>query len=109
MAPSSSKDKDSSDAARSSIRADLTGLPRYQSWQISLDSYLKNLEMLEEKVTDMMRLLIAVHEHRETYAFYFKIGEAIDDAEDKLAFYQGVLSRQFSFQRHMAPKKCNCG
>jgi hypothetical protein len=65
----------------------------YQSWQLSLESYLKNLELLGEKVNDMMSLLIAVHDHRESYAFYFKIGMAIDDAEDKLAFYQGVLSK----------------
>jgi hypothetical protein len=100
LAPQISKEKESKQVA---VNAS------YQSWQLSLESYLKNLEMLGEKVIDMMRLLIAVHEHRESYAFYFKIGMAIDDVEDKLAFYQGVLSRQFSFQRHLAPKMCNCG
>ena len=49
--------------------------------------------MLGEKVNDMMRLLIAVNEHKKSYAFYFKIGMAINDVEDKLAFYQGVLSK----------------
>jgi len=106
LAPQISKEKESS----SNYVADRTGLnASYQSWQLSLESYLKNLEMLGEKVNEMMRLLIAVHDHRESYAFYFKIGMAIDDAEDKLAFYQGVLSIQFSFQRHLAPKMCNCG
>jgi hypothetical protein len=60
LAPQISKEKESKQGA---VNAS------YQSWQLSLESYLKNLEMLGEKVNDMMRLLIAVHDHRESYAF----------------------------------------
>ena len=63
-----------------------------ESWLLYLDSYLKNLEMLGEKVNDMMHLLIAVLEHKKAYALCLKIGDVIDDAEDKLTFYRGFFS-----------------
>ncbi len=55
-----------------------------------------------------MHMLIKVHEQRDRKAFFLKIADVIDNSEDKLAFYLGVFSKQFSFERHMAPKICSC-